>query len=808
MPQPLPETLQEIDAQIDLIQKLKEINELLDAIKQGAKVVKGGVTGDRAADETLGQIKALLDQLSGKLAALTERLGAMEKMVSGLASTIQALSTLAQAVARAKEASGAELVRALGDFIWQWRGAMAFLARSLGSLNPIITAYLIVLTKGAEGIAQALEIAEEAIAENRAKLREAYDAVDEALGPEVHIDPEDPDELERLERELEEQLARLLAERNELLRQADATEWEAARAAARREILAGQDISGWIDGYLEFVRKFLPDATMPDGYNTRHQMSEADYEALKEIQLRLQNLIDEVILNLSDPTQHTNETRAEFWNSKEGEDFRRLLEFWRQGQKKLNEIEAAIQNRAIEILRQHRPQVLERAGLASADEQPAGFIPVAQEVSFFRRTGVWAAGGGLLAALVVMALVFALCLRPETVNRTGPDGTDGAVTIPSEFNNLASILGLAGLGDEQILEFIESLSDDEIGDLLYSISTERPGDPGEDVDIRRSGTGGITMDGSATDLAFNFSTLPCNGAGEVSVACVSQSPIPAGEIVVAVTIVEGEIPQPGAAREYVYGAAFEATGNPADDFTFEPPFDWDFYQNTETWHELVLPAGSNQWQARATRWNGTQQEPRPSAARVAFAGDTIVWFIPAGELVAPEPTARLTAFRHDGSFLPEKSAGDVGGENPTIAPVPVKSTAIEVKGGGKSPSPSPAAQQETVQEFFAKFGEAFRAGDEKFFFDRLAPQVIELYGEGQCRAQTERQQGTGSEFEVRSVQGPQAAEVTLDNQKISVADAYVVELVIRGGTQERTQTSHVIVIDGLVRWFTDCGNPL
>ncbi|MEX1358520.1 MAG: hypothetical protein WD981_07850, partial [Gaiellaceae bacterium] len=98
---------------------------------------------------------------------------------------------------------------------------------------------------------------------------------------------------------------------------------------------------------------------------------------------------------------------------------------------------------------------------------------------------------------------------------------------------------------------------------------------------------------------------------------------------------------------------------------FEAPFEWDFYQGADRWYHLVRRDGM--WSVELSVFDGSQATPQPTAARAVLDGETIVWLIPGAEMADPSGW-RAAAFRHDGSYQPDVSAGDVNGANP-MAPL-------------------------------------------------------------------------------------------------------------------------------------------
>jgi len=115
---------------------------------------------------------------------------------------------------------------------------------------------------------------------------------------------------------------------------------------------------------------------------------------------------------------------------------------------------------------------------------------------------------------------------------------------------------------------------------------------------------------------------------------------------------------------YTYAAVFDADGDPSNNFQFNPPYNWDYFQNTDRWYSLDWDPDLAEWFLSVSDV-AQQLYIAPSKARAVIFEDVIVFFIPAEEFSVEQPGFRLTAFGHDGTYALEKSSGDVTGADPT-----------------------------------------------------------------------------------------------------------------------------------------------
>jgi hypothetical protein len=130
-----------------------------------------------------------------------------------------------------------------------------------------------------------------------------------------------------------------------------------------------------------------------------------------------------------------------------------------------------------------------------------------------------------------------------------------------------------------------------------------------------------------------------------------------------------------------------------------------------------------------------------------------------------------------------------------------------------SPEASATATSEAdtdalVRSFFADLRDAVRAGE----LERLGPQlhraVIERYGQQACNDDLARRQGDPSfDVEVVDIDAPAAWDYTTDEITTMIDEAVAVTLTITENDEPAASQAHVIVRDGSVQWFTDCGEP-
>lgn len=151
------------------------------------------------------------------------------------------------------------------------------------------------------------------------------------------------------------------------------------------------------------------------------------------------------------------------------------------------------------------------------------------------------------------------------------------------------------------------------------------------------------------------------------------------------------------------------------------------------------------------------------------------------------------------SVAPTALASATSSPAPTATPVPTASPA--------PPSPTPDAET-LIVAFYEGLDPAIRAADADTLVPLLHPATIERYGEPACRTYLGGLADPTLDIEVESVAGPAPWGYITDDLTTTIPDTWTVEAVFtsQGATSDREL--HVALVDGEVRWFTDCGAPL
>lgn len=131
---------------------------------------------------------------------------------------------------------------------------------------------------------------------------------------------------------------------------------------------------------------------------------------------------------------------------------------------------------------------------------------------------------------------------------------------------------------------------------------------------------------------------------------------------------DGPLPAPGADDDhhFVYTAALETDGDPANNWQPQGDFDWDLYGRTDWWLELIWDGDYDRASLRARRVTFDQQiETVPTDALALLSGSTLGFYIPIDELPGDQVGFRITTFGHDGAYSENDRGADVLGADPT-----------------------------------------------------------------------------------------------------------------------------------------------
>jgi hypothetical protein len=119
-----------------------------------------------------------------------------------------------------------------------------------------------------------------------------------------------------------------------------------------------------------------------------------------------------------------------------------------------------------------------------------------------------------------------------------------------------------------------------------------------------------------------------------------------------------------------------------------------------------------------------------------------------------------------------------------------------------------------IQAFFVRFEAAVRDGNQESFAANLGGATVDRYGISTCEAYlASRDPSPDQRFEILSVSGPAPWDYVTDGLTTAVPDAWTVQARVTGPNASgeiatRDAELHVQVADGMVFWFTDCGEPL
>lgn len=203
-------------------------------------------------------------------------------------------------------------------------------------------------------------------------------------------------------------------------------------------------------------------------------------------------------------------------------------------------------------------------------------------------------------------------------------------------------------------------------DHLDSESSRTPGYTGSEIDIVRMSGVTTSLDRSVVEAAFNNTTFNCTDTDPLVVCATSVLPMPEGEVMIVAVEHAAPIPTASAERSYVYSIVFDSDGDPANDWVFNPPFDWDLFQGADRWYQAVYTHTSNTWVVTVIQLTEDGPiAPGPSAARAVIIDGWVIWFVPSSELPLFPAPLRVASFGHDGAFTPATRGADVIGNNPT-----------------------------------------------------------------------------------------------------------------------------------------------
>jgi hypothetical protein len=163
-----------------------------------------------------------------------------------------------------------------------------------------------------------------------------------------------------------------------------------------------------------------------------------------------------------------------------------------------------------------------------------------------------------------------------------------------------------------------------------------------------------------------------------------------------------------------------------------------------------------------------------------------------------------------------QGAPAVATASPTPAPsIAATQPALTTPPVTAPPATAPAPDVEAlVRDFFEAFQAAVRDGSQEDFAANLGQATIDRYGLAACQVNLASKVPVPEQaFEIVEVSEPAPWDYVTDGETTSVPDTITVDARVTApdpsgvvGTESREL--HVQVIEGLVYWFTDCGEPL
>ena len=120
-------------------------------------------------------------------------------------------------------------------------------------------------------------------------------------------------------------------------------------------------------------------------------------------------------------------------------------------------------------------------------------------------------------------------------------------------------------------------------------------------------------------------------------------------------------------------------------------------------------------------------------------------------------------------------------------------------------NPLPASLEETILEFISLLSASVRVQEADFLFERLHPQVFELYGEDTCRSYLASLGDPTFTIQVESISGPDTWTWEREDQAMQIPNVYSIRAYLTSqGETAPSEIHFALMDDGTHRWFTDC----
>jgi hypothetical protein len=153
---------------------------------------------------------------------------------------------------------------------------------------------------------------------------------------------------------------------------------------------------------------------------------------------------------------------------------------------------------------------------------------------------------------------------------------------------------------------------------------------------------------SGATFAANF---PCGaGPNGTTTLCLDRkAPPPSGPVLLLFFETAAPLVLEDPTNLYEIGFAFDADGDVSNNFAPADSLADDFFGNTDRWYTANYAPNSG-WSSRALSANVKTVTKQASTARIILRGYSAGIVIPASEFVFADPLARVSLFRHDGTY--------------------------------------------------------------------------------------------------------------------------------------------------------------
>lgn len=162
--------------------------------------------------------------------------------------------------------------------------------------------------------------------------------------------------------------------------------------------------------------------------------------------------------------------------------------------------------------------------------------------------------------------------------------------------------------------------------------------------------------------------------------------------------------------------------------------------------------------------------------------------------------------------IPTTSAAPIPSTTPPTTAVPTTTTAPTPT---EPPEPAPttttaADVASDVTEFFDGFAAAVSNGDAAGLLATLHPAVTDRYGVDQCTSYLDGVAGQPLTISAaEATAGPEPGVYETDELSTEIDDLVLVDVTrAELGGDERTDPTRVAYLEGQLRWFSDCGEPI